>query len=45
MGLFVALVGCDKKEDKPLTPEKTSEPITRSAEMKTTTTPAGNVAP
>ena len=45
VSLVVALLGCEKKEEKTTTPEKTSEPVTRSAEMKTTTTPAGNVAP
>lgn len=39
LGLLAALVGCGRKD------EKTSEPVTRSAEMKTKATPAGNVAP
>jgi acetyl esterase/lipase len=40
MGLLVALAGCHEKKE-----EKTSQPETRSAEMKTKPTPAGDVAP
>lgn len=43
MGLVVALAGCDRRDEKK--EEKTSEPATRSAEMKTTPTAAQTVAP
>lgn len=39
-----ALVGCDKK-DEAVTTDKTTQPETRSADLKTKPTPQGNVAP
>ena len=44
LGLLAALVGCDKKEDT-APAEKTTQPETRSADIKTKPTPQGNIAP